>query len=39
LEPMDIVYVTSVPVARWNRLIAQLLPTVTAIYQLDRLDR
>lgn len=39
LEPMDVVYVTSVPVARWNRLIAQLLPTVTAIYQLDRLDR
>lgn len=32
LEPRDIVYVTAAPIARWNRLIAQILPTAQAIY-------
>ncbi len=38
LKPMDMVYVTTAPVARWNKLLGQLLPTITGIYQLDRLD-
>ncbi|MGB1158151.1 MAG: polysaccharide export protein [Porticoccaceae bacterium] len=37
LQPMDMVYVTSAPVARWNKVIQQLLPTFTSIYQIDRL--
>lgn len=38
LQPMDIVYVTSAPVARWNKLIAQLVPTFSSYYQLERIN-
>lgn len=36
LEPMDIVYVTSAPVARWNKVVGQLIPTIRGFYELDR---
>ena len=37
LEPMDIVYVTSTPIARWNKVIDQLTSSLTGIYQIDRI--
>ena len=36
LEPMDIVYVTSAPIARWNKLLTQLTGSLSGIYQIDR---
>lgn len=38
LQPMDIVYVTSAPIARWNRVVSQLTSSINAIYQIDRLQ-
>lgn len=38
LSARDIVYVTAAPIARWNRILAQLMPTVQAVYLGVRTD-
>lgn len=36
LQQRDIVYVTAAPVARWNRVVSQILPSLTGLYNISR---
>lgn len=38
LEPTDVVYVTSAPLARWNRVLRLLLPSLTTIYEATEVN-
>jgi len=38
LKPLDVVYVSTSELTRWNRVLSQILPTVQGLYDVDRIS-